>query len=302
MDGRWALKILTCGMLMLYVCLASILDDGSDAIHVLNHLAGTILRTSQLVHQRHMQQSSCSAIPTSHPMCLYFSGLWMMSLWARTCPNCRTKLCPCGSYALPQGLWTCALSKSPTRLSAHCRRAWVCGSQTSTRCSQQHEYLPLTPLISSTMSMNMQRCRLACPGQQWIFSMGSIIACSLESVLLLQTECYPMITLRTIMISCLALPPTALLHSRSRSIPSSFSIIISLQTNASKRTTFFVLVSYLVQRSHGMRLLHLSTHENCWSLRLVCLHMTPSLAASLPSVLILSHASVTFLPFPCSCT
>jgi len=145
----------------------------------------------------------------------------------------------------------------------------------------------------------MQRYWPACLGPQRIFSMGSIIARSSESVLLLETEHYPIITSQTSVISRSALPPMASLHSRSGSIPhgsSLFSITISLQTSTSKRTIFFVLGSYPVQKSHQMPTpSSICLCENCLNSRLVCLHMMPSQAVSLPSMHMLSLALVTFL-------
>src|SRR5216684_6901778 len=86
--------------------------------------------------------------------------------------------------------------------------------------------------------------------------MGAIIARFLESMLLLETGRTLTITSRIIVISHSALPPTASLLLKSGNIPrgsSSFSTTISLQRNASERTTFFVSGSYLVQKSHGMQ-------------------------------------------------
>src|SRR5258708_12793673 len=86
--------------------------------------------------------------------------------------------------------------------------------------------------------------------------MGAIIARFLESVLLLETGRTLTITSQIIVISHLASPPTASLLLKSGNISrgsSSFSTTNSLQRNASERTTFFVSVSYLVQKSHGMQ-------------------------------------------------
>src|SRR5258707_13324493 len=86
--------------------------------------------------------------------------------------------------------------------------------------------------------------------------MGAIIARFLESLLLLETGRTLTITSQIIMISHSALPPMASLLLKSGNIlcgSSSFSTTISLQRNASERTTFFVLGSYLVQKSHGMQ-------------------------------------------------
>src|SRR6266849_5308325 len=110
--------------------------------------------------------------------------------------------------------------------------------------------------------------------------MGSIIARFLESVLLLVTGRTLTITFWIIVISHSASPLTASLLLRSGSIPrgsSSFSTTISLQTNASKKTTFFVLGSYQVQKSHGTQTPS-SIHScvNCSSLRSAFLHMMPS--------------------------
>jgi len=108
------------------------------------------------------------------------------------------------------------------------------------------------------------------------------------------------------MTSHSASPLTASLPSKSGSIlhgSSLSSIIISLQTNTSRRTTSFVLGSYLVQRSHMMQTCSsILLCKNSSSFQPVCLHMMPSLAVSLPSMLILSLPLVTFLPFPCLCT
>src|SRR6266850_8064491 len=104
------------------------------------------------------------------------------------------------------------------------------------------------------MPRNTQRP--AGPEQQWISLMDSIIACFSERELLLETEGYPTITPQIIVILHSGLPQMALLHSKGGNILcgfSSFSTTISLQSNASKRTTFFVLGSYLVQKSHGMQ-------------------------------------------------
>ena len=158
-------------------------------------------------------------------------------------------------------------------------------------------------LASSTVPMNTQRPTGT--GWQQIFLMGSIIAHFLESVLWSESEHYPTITSQIIMISHSALPLMASLHSRSGSIPhgsSSFSTTISLWTNASKRTTFFVLGSYLVQRSHGIQTpSSICLCENCLSLCLVCLHMMLSHTASSPSTPMSLLALVTFLLFLCSC-
>src|SRR6266850_5727155 len=160
------------------------------------------------------------------------------------------------------------------------------------------------PLVSSIVLRNMQR--LAGPERQWISLMDSIIACFSETVLLLETEGYPTITSRIIMILHSGLPRTASLHSKGGNILHGFSLFsttISLQSNASKRTTFFVLGSYLVQKSHGMQTpSSIRLYENSLSLRSVCLHMMPSRAASLLSMPMSSLPLVTFLPFPCSCT
>jgi len=161
-----------------------------------------------------------------------------------------------------------------------------------------------TPLVSSTGPMNMQRP--PCPGRRRIFSMGSIIARFLESVLLLETEGYPTITSRIIVTSHSASPPMASLHSKCGSIPrrsSSFSTTISLRTNAFKRTTFFVLGSYPVQKSHGMQTpSSIRSCENCLSSRSACLYMMPSRAAYSTSMPMSLLALVTFPPFPCLCT
>jgi len=153
--------------------------------------------------------------------------------------------------------------------------------------------------FSSTVLINTQRHQPACLGPQQVFLMGSIIAHSSESILLLETECYPIITSWTIVILCLALPLMALLHSRSGSIPhgsSLFSITISLQTSTSKRTIFFVLGSYLVQKSHQMPTpSSIHSCENCLNLQLVSLHMIPSQAVSLPSMHMSLLALVIFL-------
>ena len=130
-----------------------------------------------------------------------------------------------------------------------------------------------TPLVSSTGPINMQRP--PCLGQRRIFSMGSIITRFLESVLLLETEGYPTISW-IIVTSHSASPPTALLHSKCRSIPrrsSSFSTTNSLRTNALKRTTFFVLGSYPVQKIHGMQTpSSIRSCENCLSSRSACIY------------------------------
>src|SRR6266850_176361 len=110
------------------------------------------------------------------------------------------------------------------------------------------------PLVSSIMPRNTQR--LAGLERQRISSMDSIIACFSETMLLLETEGYPTITSRIIVILHSGLPRMALLHSKGGNIPHGFSLFsttISLQSNASKRTTFFALGSYLVQKSHGMQ-------------------------------------------------
>src|SRR6266850_5134760 len=154
------------------------------------------------------------------------------------------------------------------------------------------------------MPRNTQR--LAGPERQQISSMDSIIARFLETVLLLETEGYPTITPQIIVILHSGLPQMALLHSKGGNILcgfSSFSTTISLQSNASKRTTFFVLGSYLVQKSHGMQTpssIHLC--KNSSSLRSACLHMMPSRATSLLFMPMSSLPLVTFPPFPCSCT
>src|SRR5260370_37295570 len=136
--------------------------------------------------------------------------------------------------------------------------------------------------------------------------MGTIIAHFLESVLVLETGHSLTITSQIIIISHSASPLMALLLLKSRNIPhgsSSFSTTISLQRNTSKRTTFFVSGSYLVQKSHGMQTpSSISLCMNCLSSRLVCLHMMPSQEAFLPSMPTSSLALVTFLLFPCSCT
>ena len=154
--------------------------------------------------------------------------------------------------------------------------------------------------------MNMQRCQPACPGWQRIYLMDSIIARFSERVLLLKTEAYLIITSQIDVILHLASPQMASLHLKIRSIlcgSSSFSITISLQTNGSKKTTSFVLGSYLVQKSHGM-LTPSSIHscKNCLSLWSGWPHMMPSRAASSPSMPMSSLALVTFRLFPCSCT
>jgi hypothetical protein len=97
----------------------------------------------------------------------------------------------------------------------------------------------------------------------------------------------------------------ALLHSRIGNRLhrfSSFSIITSLQTNTSKRTTSSVLESYSVQKSHGMQT-PLSFHlwMNYLSLQLVCLPTMPSHAVSSPSMPTLSLPLMTFPPFLCLC-
>src|SRR5258707_1179117 len=136
--------------------------------------------------------------------------------------------------------------------------------------------------------------------------MGTIIAHFLESMLLLETEHTLTITSQIIMISHSALPLTALLLLKSRNIlrgSSSFSTTISLQRNTSKRTTFFVLGSYLVQKSHGMQTpSSICLCVNCSSSRSVCLYMMPSREAFSPSMPTSSLALATFLLFPCSCT
>src|SRR5258708_16552758 len=79
--------------------------------------------------------------------------------------------------------------------------------------------------------------------------MGAIIARFLETGRTLT------ITSRIIVISHSASPPTASLLLQSGNIPrgsSSFSTTISLQRNASERTTFFVSGSYLVQKSDAL--------------------------------------------------
>src|SRR5258707_2156796 len=110
--------------------------------------------------------------------------------------------------------------------------------------------------------------------------MGAIIARFLESVLLLETGRTLAVTSRIIVISHSTPPLTASLLLKSRNIPhgsSSFSTTISLQRNASERTTFFVSGSYLVQKSHGMQTpSSLHSCVNCLSSRLVCLHIMPS--------------------------
>src|SRR5712691_1120456 len=133
--------------------------------------------------------------------------------------------------------------------------------------------------------------------------MGSIIARFLESVLLSETMASHEIPSRIIMILHSASPLMASLHSKSGSIPhgsSSFSTTISLQTNASKRTTSSVLGSYPVQKSHGTQTpSSIRSCENCLSLHLVCLHTMPSRTASSPSMPMSSLPLVTSLPFPC---
>src|SRR5258708_34013748 len=113
------------------------------------------------------------------------------------------------------------------------------------------------------------------------------------------------ITSRIIVILHLALPPPASLLLKSGNIPhgsSSFSTTISLQRNASERTTLFVSGSYLVQKSHGMQTpLSISLCMNCLSSRLECLHMMPSQEAFSPSMPMSSLALATFLLFPSLC-
>src|SRR5258707_6851032 len=119
--------------------------------------------------------------------------------------------------------------------------------------------------------------------------MGAIIARFLESLLLLETGRTLTITSRIIVISHSASPPTASLLLKSGNIPrgsSSFSTTISLQRNASERTTFFVSGSYLVQKSHGMQTpSSIRSCVNCSSSRSACLHMMPSREAFSPSML-----------------
>ena len=160
------------------------------------------------------------------------------------------------------------------------------------------------PLVSCTVLINTKGPTY--PGGQQIFSMGSIILNSSESMLLLKTKGCPILISLITAISHLALPPTASLHSKTENRlrgSSSFSITTSLQTNASKRTTSSVLASYPVQKSHGMQTpLFYCLWKNYLSLQLVCLHTMPSCAASSPSMPILSLLLVTFLPFQCLCT
>ena len=141
---------------------------------------------------------------------------------------------------------------------------------------------------------------------QQIFSMGSIIARFLKSVLLSKIRCTLTITSQIIMISHLASPLTASLLLKSRSIlcgSSSFSTTISLQSNASERITFFVLGLYLVQKSHGTQTLSsICLCVNYSNSQSVCLHMMPSREAFLPSTPMSLLALVTFLWFPCLCT
>src|SRR5216684_1222334 len=136
--------------------------------------------------------------------------------------------------------------------------------------------------------------------------MGAIIACFLESMLLLETRCTLTITSQIIVILHLALPLMASLLLKSRNIlhgSSSFSTTISLQRNASERTTFFVLGSYLVQKSHRMQTpSSICLCMNCSSSRSACLHMMPSQEAFSPSMPTSSLALATFPLFPCSCT
>src|SRR5258708_27833780 len=136
--------------------------------------------------------------------------------------------------------------------------------------------------------------------------MGAMIGCFLESMLLLESRCTLTITSRIIVISHSALPLTASLLLKSGNIPhgsSLFLTTISLQRNASERTTFFVLGSYLVQKSHGMQTPS-SIHScvNCSSSRSACLHMMPYREAFSPSMPTSSLALATFPLFPCSCT
>jgi hypothetical protein len=142
--------------------------------------------------------------------------------------------------------------------------------------------------------------------RQWIFLMGAIIARFLKSVLLLETGRTLTITSQIIMTLHSALPPTGLLLLKSGSIPrgsSSSSTTISLQMNASERTTFFVLGSYLVQKSHKMRTpSSIRSCMNCSSLWSACLHMMPSREAFSPSTPTSLLALATFPLFPCSST
>src|SRR6266849_5926451 len=135
--------------------------------------------------------------------------------------------------------------------------------------------------------------------------MGSIIARFLESVLLLVTRRTLTITSRIIVISHLASPLTASLLLRSKSIPrgsSSFSTTISLQTNASKRTTFFVLGSYLVQKNHGTQTpSSICSCVNCSSSQSAFLHTIPSREAFSPSMPTSSLALVIFPLSLCLC-
>src|SRR5258707_15012532 len=107
--------------------------------------------------------------------------------------------------------------------------------------------------------------------------MGAIIARFLESLLLLETGRTLTITSQIIMISHSALPPMASLLLKSGNILGgsfSFSNKFSLQRNASERTSFFVLVSYLVQKSHGMQIpSSIRLCVNCFSSRSSYLHI-----------------------------
>src|SRR5216684_6989884 len=128
--------------------------------------------------------------------------------------------------------------------------------------------------------------------------MGAIIAHFLESMLLLETRCTLTITSQIIVISDSTSPLMASLLLKSGNIPHgsfSFSTTISLQRNTSERTTFFVLESYLVQKSHGMQTPS-SIHScmNCSSSRSACLHMMPSREAFSPSMPTSSLALATF--------
>jgi hypothetical protein len=80
-------------------------------------------------------------------------------------------------------------------------------------------------------------------------------------------------------------------------------ILLIFKTNTSKRTTFFVLELYLVQKSHRTQTpSSILSCENCSSLWSACLYMMSSQAASSPSMPMSSLALVTFPPFPWLCT
>jgi hypothetical protein len=80
------------------------------------------------------RQSSCSVTLRRLPTRLRCLASRTTHLSARTHPSHRTKSLQCGSFAPLRGSWTRAPSTSCARSWALCRRLWVCGSRTSTKC------------------------------------------------------------------------------------------------------------------------------------------------------------------------